>query len=83
MHVLLLLATGVTETQRGALVATGFHLKVGFFGKWKGDTRILNRNIIEKEVGEKRRRFEFSVDRFKGFSGKRRVSGRESIAIHS
>lgn len=28
LHVLLLLATGVTETQRGALVASGFHLKV-------------------------------------------------------
>ena len=28
LHVLLLLATGVTETQRGALVKTGFHLKV-------------------------------------------------------
>lgn len=28
LHVLLLLATGVTEAQRGALVTSGFHLKV-------------------------------------------------------
>lgn len=30
LHVLLLLATGITVTQRGALVTTGFHIKVLF-----------------------------------------------------